>query len=493
VVSVEDSGGNVVGADTSHVTISLNGPGSLTCTDTGGLTVQAVNGVATFSGCSVDTVATGDTLTARDTDDSLPSLTSGSFNVNAPFSQAPYTAVTPFRVCDTRSVESGSTSNQCNTGSPSGPITNNATRTVKVTGGVVPSTATAIVVNLTAIAPTARTYLAVSPTGGSSGVSNVNPLPGQVVAVLVEVGIGTGGDINVYNSAGTINVAIDIEGYVDSTSTGLFTPTAPTRICDTRAAGGGVSSNQCNNSSPGQHPIGPNGFLSFVVSGSGSPVPSSGVTAVVFNLTAIGPSVRTDLAAYPGNLLHQPTVSNVNLEAGQAVANRVIVPVPSGCSDATCTVKLWNSAGNVNVAVDIDGWFGTATGSQFTALASPVRVCDTRVAGTTPGCTTPGMVAAGTPLDLNVTGIDGIPALGSAHSPVALVVNVTAVNATTGTFITVYPGSLPTPSTSDLNVLNFNPVTNLVVVGIDPVTGTINLANDLGNVDLIVDVFGYYS
>ncbi len=492
VVSVEDSGGNVVGTDSSNVSISLNGPGTLTCTVTG-LTVQAVNGAATFSGCSVDAVASGDTLTATDTDDSLPSVNSGSFNVTARLSQASYTAVTPFRVCDTRPVAPGIASSQCNTGSPSGPITNNATRAVKVTGGVVPSTATAIVVNLTAIAPTARTLLAVYPTGGSRVVSNINPLPGQVVAVLVEVGIGTGGDINVHNNVGTINVAIDIEGYVDSTSTGLFNPTAPTRICDTRASGRGISSNQCNNSSPGQHPLGPNGVLSFIVSGSGSPVPSSGVTAVVFNLTAINPSVRTDLAAYPGDLANRPTVSNVNIEAGQAVANRVIVPVPSGCSGAACTVKLWNSVGNVNVAVDIDGWFGTSSGSQFAALASPARICDTRVGGNAPGCFNPGKVPAGTPLNLNVTGIDGIPALGSAHSPVALVANVTAVDATTGSFITVYPGNLSTPNASDLNVLNFNPVTNLVVVGIDPATGTINLANTAGFVDLIVDVFGYYS
>ena len=67
------------------------------------------------------------------------------------------------------------------------------------------------------------------------------------------------------------------------------------------------------------------------------------------------------------------------------------------------------------------------------------------------------------------------------------------INATTGTFIAVYPGNLATPNASDINVVNFNPVSNLVVVGVDPATGTINLANDAGNVDLIVDVFGYYS
>jgi sugar lactone lactonase YvrE len=492
VVTVENALGNTVTSDSGSVTITLTGgpPGAnLTCTS--GLTVAEVNGVASFGGCAVDTAGIY-TLTASD--GSLPRSTSASFTVgSAPFSQAPYTAVTPFRVCDTRPVAPGIASNQCNTGSPSGPITNNATRAVKVTGGTVPSTATAIVVNLSAIAPTARTLLAVYPTGGSRGVSNVNPLPGQVVAVLVEVGIGTGGDINVYNNVGTINVAIDIEGYVDSTSTGLFNPTAPTRICDTRATGRGIPSNQCNNSSPGQHPLGPNGVLSFVVSGSGSPVPSSGVTAVVFNLTAISPSVRTVLAAYPGDLANHPAVSNVNLEAGQAVGNRVIVPVPGGCGGATCTVRLWNSVGTVNVAVDIDGWFGTSGGSKFTALASPTRICDTRVGGDAQGCSSPGKVRAGTPLNLNVTGIDGIPVLGSAHSPVALVANVIAVDATTGTYITVYPGNLSTPNASDLNVPNFNPVTNLVVVGIDPATGTINLANDVGNVDLIIDVFGYYS
>ena len=130
VVSIEDSGGNVVGTDTSHVTISLNGPGTLTCTGTG-LRVQAVNGVATFSGCSVDTVASGDTLTAADTDSSLPSVNSGSFNITAPLSKAPYTPITPFRVCDTRPAVGGVPSNQCNTGSTGagkGPIGELASR-----------------------------------------------------------------------------------------------------------------------------------------------------------------------------------------------------------------------------------------------------------------------------------------------------------------------------------------------------------------------------
>ena len=166
--------------------------------------------------------------------------------------------------------------------------------------------------------------------------------------------------------------------------------------------------------------------------------------------------------------MKHPIVSNVNLQPGQAVANRVIVPVPSGCSGATCTVRLWNSAGAVNVAVDIDGWFGTSSGSQFTALVSPARICDTRSGGAAPGCTYRlfgGRRNATPPHRCRRRRRPGDSAV--LNAPVAVVVNVTAVNATTGTFITAYPGNLATPNASDLNLVNFNPVSNLVVVGVD--------------------------
>ena len=93
-------------------------------------------------------------------------------------------------------------------------------------------------------------------------------------------------------------------------------------------------------------------------------------------------------------------------------------------------------------------------------------------------------------LNIDVANIDGVSA-----SATAVVVNVTAVNATTGTLITVYPGTtgLARPNASDLNVGPTWPVANLVVVGVDSTTGTINLFNNLGDVNLIVDVYGYYS
>jgi hypothetical protein len=417
-----------------------------------------------------------------------------------PPSANPYTAITPYRVCDTRPTSQGIVGNQCDTGSTgagSGPI-GQTPRVVTIQGfgsPAVPSGATAVVVNVTAIAPTAMTYVTLYPDGsGNPGTSNLNVNAHQVVANLVEVGLSSAGKIDVLNAAGSINVAIDIEGYVSAGSHGLYKALgAPVRICDTR--GGAVVHTQCNQS--GANPIVSTGpVLTFNVHTTNDGIPTSGVIAVVFNLTAIAPSEPTVLTAYPSDV-SRPTASNVNLNPGTAVPNRVIVPVSS--TGTIGNVSIWNGAGSVNVAVDIDGWFQATTGSQFTPLAKPFRVCDTRHGnpadgGETTGCAK-ALIPGNTALNIDVTGIDGIPQEGQAGAPTAIVANVTAANATTGTLITVYPGpnTSAVPNTSDLNVASSGAVPNLVVVSVDTVDGTINLFNALGNVNLIIDIYGYYS
>jgi hypothetical protein len=458
--------------------------------------------VVTYTAASPLPAAGTDTITAQNTPThpSFPPVTTSyTYGPSPTFSQAPYTAVPPYRVCDTRPAGGGVIANQCDdnsTGAGSGPITQGATRVVTVDsfGGVPGSGVTGVVLNVTAIAPTKGTFLSLFPDGGTfPSTSNLNPPAGAVVANLVEVAVSPAGKVDIFNDLGTINVALDIEGYVSSGSPGLYTPTAPTRICDTRAAGSGITPNQCEKSGGGANPIGPGGVLTFNVSNSGSPIPTTGVTAVVFNLTAIAPTVGTALTAYPGPAgSTPPNASNLNVNARAVVPNRVIVPVPSGCSLATCVINIRNSVGSVNVAVDVDGYF-SASGAQFTAI-SPARVCDSRFGNVNvDGCSS-GVIAPGHALTIDVTGIDGIAQVESTHTPVAIVANVTAVSATSPTFITVYPGPLGAtpPGASDLNVPNSQPVTNLVVVGV-ATDGTINLFNDLGNVNLIVDVLGYYS
>ncbi len=95
-VTVQDAGGGTVTTDNSNVTLSLSG-GTLGANLGGTLTVQAINGVATFSGLSVDKAGIGYTLHA--TDASLTPADSSAFAIvagtaaNIAFTQQPSDAV----------------------------------------------------------------------------------------------------------------------------------------------------------------------------------------------------------------------------------------------------------------------------------------------------------------------------------------------------------------------------------------------------------------
>ncbi len=66
-VTIEDAGGNTITSDTNVVTLARTaGAGTLS-----GCTSTTAGGVASFSGCSIDTAASGDVLTATDTSDAL--------------------------------------------------------------------------------------------------------------------------------------------------------------------------------------------------------------------------------------------------------------------------------------------------------------------------------------------------------------------------------------------------------------------------------------
>ena len=365
--------------------IAVDASGNIWVADTGNNRVEEFTGAGTFANQMVGTY--GCCFNAPNTDLNAPQglafdssgllyvadANNNRIQVFQPSSAAatppgPYTAVAPFRICDTRPVGQGATTaNQCDSGSgPHGPLGQGATRTITagVSGSHVPSSGvSAVVVNVTAIVPSVTTFLTLYPSDGAQPqTSNMTPGAGQVVANLVEVAVSSSGQFNLFNANGTTNVAIDIEGYVSTTTSGtagFYNPTTPTRICDTRV-GTGITVNQCDRT--GAKPILAGHPLTFDVHASGSPVPATGVSAVVFNLTAIAPSTGTVLTAYPGGGA-EPTASNLNVPAGAIVPNRVIVPVPAGCAAPNCTVTIANGAGSANVAVDIDGWYTDSSGS----------------------------------------------------------------------------------------------------------------------------------
>jgi hypothetical protein len=119
--------------------------------------------------------------------------------------------------------------------------------------------------------------------------------------------------------------------------------------------------------------------------------------------------------------------------------------------------------------------------SELTSLA-PVRVFDTRDG--TGGRTTP--LGAGETWTFTMTGKHGVPA-----DAVAVVLNLTAVGATSPTYVTAYPAGQSRPFTSNLNPVPGLVVPNMVTARLGS-TGAVAFYNNSGNVHLVADLVGYY-
>ena len=118
-----------------------------------------------------------------------------------------------------------------------------------------------------------------------------------------------------------------------------YHPLSPARILDTRSGNG----------APKAKP-GSGATMDLQVTGRGG-VPSSGVSAVVMNVTVTQPSAGGHLTAWPtGSSL--PLASNLNFVAGQTVPNLVVAKVGTGGK-----LNLRNNFGQVHVVADAVGWY----------------------------------------------------------------------------------------------------------------------------------------
>lgn len=243
-----------------------------------------------------------------------------------------------------------------------------------------------------------------------------------------------------------------------------FTALAPRRLLDTRD-GTGASTGR----------VGAGGVVRLAVTGGSTGVPSD-ATAVVLNVTGVAATASTDVRVYPAGSGRVPTVSNLNLTAGQTRANLVTVAIgPDGA------VLLRNNSGNVHLLADLAGFYSPAASSTYFPL-DPRRLLDTRSGG--------GPVGAGRVRDLRVAGSADVP-----PDAVAVVLSVTAVGATRSSDVRVYPtpaGSSAVPLVSTLNVVPGGPVPNLVIVAVGD-NGSVRLRNNSGSVHLLADVAGYYA
>jgi RHS repeat-associated protein len=283
------------------------------------------------------------------------------------------TAINPTRILDTRtSTRTGlcpTTTPQCTTVPAFG------SRTVQVSGrGGVPVTGVQqVVVNITAVNGTGAGLLTAWAAGAPQpGTINVSYSAGQVVSALSFVPVAANGQVSVASLFAGTDVVFDVVGWVSapSASNQAFNVVTPTRVLDTRpppSRVGVCDAPGCTRLSAGQ-------ARTVQITGQGG-IPTSGVSAVLVNVTAVAPSGfaawltvhRAGTAAPSGSTLAYTTAT---------VANLAVVPLSA---DGKLTVSNFN--GSTDVTLDVQGFYADTATWTYAYDADNLRVSKTSPAG----------------------------------------------------------------------------------------------------------------
>ncbi|GAA5006147.1 PKD domain-containing protein [Kitasatospora paranensis] len=365
---------------------------------------------------------------------------------HAAYAASEYTPVTPFRLVDTRKAVDGLHGGQ--------------SMQLRVSDGypdarkpATSSSPSAVVLNVTATKATSDTYLTLFPSGQDRPkVSHLNVRAGQTVANLVTVPVGADGTVQLFNFLGRTDVIVDFVGYYQPNAGQKFSPAGPSRLSDASMTHGTTRT--------------------LKVAGTAG-VPAD-ATAVVVNLTADRTTGSGFLTAYPHGIA-LPTVSNLNFDARQTVANQAIVPI-----GADGSIDVYNFGGTTRVVVDVFGYYSPGSKGVFTPTV-PVRLADTRYDGRQLP------VSGGGQLGLQIGGAHGVPA-----DATAAVLNVTATRPTAPGYLTVWPDGTDRPGTSNLNFAAGATVPNHVITRLGS-DGAADVYNFGGSTHVFADLFGWFT
>jgi uncharacterized protein (DUF1501 family) len=197
----------------------------------------------------------------------------------------------------------------------------------------------AVALNVTVTQPTAGSFLTVWPSGEPKPfASSVNMVPGQTVPNMVLSRVGTNGKVSIYNNSGSTDVVVDVLGCFDGDANGRFISLSPSRVLDTREGKGAPKA-----------PVGQTPLQLTLLGQIG--VPSSGVSGVMMNVTAVAPTANTFITVYPTGT-DRPLASNLNVSGGQVIPNMVLARLGSDG-----TVLMYNNSGVVDLVADVVGYF----------------------------------------------------------------------------------------------------------------------------------------
>ncbi|MFN3255809.1 MAG: hypothetical protein ACE37B_08935 [Ilumatobacter sp.] len=335
----------------------------------------------------------------------------------------------------------------------------------------------------------------------AADIAKYGPTPINTKKVLTfELGALTDGFVNTnvpslldqINAEGFLDVVVQDDSTVDYVSIQLYTeqvveagfnPLNPARILDSRVAA---------NVGPFDTPWGPGETRAVPVTGVGG-VPSTDVSAVVLNITTVNPSAPASwLTISPAGSTPTPTAAlNFGLApSATAVVNDVVV---AKVGDGG-TIDIRNANGDVHLVIEVSGYYSELGGSEFVGI-TPVRLLDSRAATNVGEYDTAwnAGVASDRDRSLQITGEVGVPATGVE----AVALSITTVNPTAlNNWLTIYPTGATRGQTASMffgtSPATRQVVTDLVIAKIGD-DGQINIFNQAGSVDLVVEVVGYFT
>jgi len=205
----------------------------------------------------------------------------------------------------------------------------------------VPTTATAVALNVTGILPTFDAYITAFPCGSIPATSSLNPGTGQVTPNLVMAQVSPAGTVCFITNT-DIDLVVDVVGYVSADAKNRFTPSTPFRFTDTRD-----SSRPEVGAGQGGARLAPGQTLVVQIAGVRE-VPSA-ARAISANLTVVDANDAGFVTAFPCGEV--PTASNVNYEFATPVANAAELPL-----SATGAICIYSS-NSAHVIIDVNGWW----------------------------------------------------------------------------------------------------------------------------------------
>ena len=212
--------------------------------------------------------------------------------------------------------------------------------------------------------------------------------------------------------------------------------------------------------------------ITLQVGGRGG-VPTSGVSAVVMNVTAVDPLGAGYVQVAPTPVVAGAS-SNLNTAAGRTIANLVVVPLSgSGTVDLYLTTPA-------DLLADVVGYFtdGTATSSSAGLFMpiTPNRQLETRIGGTGP-------LAGGTVTTIDINDI--------TNSAIAVAGNLTATEAVATGYLQLAAPPIAAGSSSNLNVAY--PGQTIANAIVSPVVGgQLQLFNQTPTHELL-DITGWFT